>query len=31
MRKWLVSAFISMAMFVATAAIVLADSTGPHV
>jgi hypothetical protein len=31
MRKWLLTSLISVAMFVATAAVVLADSTGPHV
>lgn len=31
MRKRLFSSFIALAMFVVTAATVLADSTGPHV
>jgi hypothetical protein len=31
MSKWLYSSLIAVAMFVMTAAVVLADSTGPHV
>jgi hypothetical protein len=31
MRKVIFSSFLSLAIFVATAVAVLADSTGPHV